>query len=321
MLKELFSANPYIVINTDLDGFLCGMLLQKHFDCKIAGFSNSKESIWLDASLPDSFTVLSPVYIDMFVSDPKVVCIDQHVIGINNDHNTWISRFGTKINPNLERTDRTLLDDYSHKYPFGTAHYIIALMAREGIDVDLPPLGASFDFTMNGHQCSGLEFGHVLLRADDALHTTLVKYRDNANEWWQWLFEKSNQSALIGEMIGYIRSIPPEQSAEIRQTTNQFFTKCLKCDKPDGAFENITAIDGTLLPKISSYISVMEKISGMSLSLPTRYRRHKGILEKAHISAVNKRTISFFKSPKLFSYAFISGPYAENNISYTYGMK
>ena len=82
MLKELFSANPYIVINTDLDGFLCGMLLQKHFDCKIAGFSNSKESIWLDASLPDSFTVLSPVYIDMFVSDPKVVCIDQHVIGI-----------------------------------------------------------------------------------------------------------------------------------------------------------------------------------------------------------------------------------------------
>lgn len=39
MLKELFSKNPNIIINTDIDGFLSGMILQTYLGCKIVGFS------------------------------------------------------------------------------------------------------------------------------------------------------------------------------------------------------------------------------------------------------------------------------------------
>ena len=41
MLRELFEKNKNIVINSDIDGFLSGMILQKYFGCKVVGFSNS----------------------------------------------------------------------------------------------------------------------------------------------------------------------------------------------------------------------------------------------------------------------------------------
>ena len=45
MLSELFAKNNNIIINTDIDGFLCGAILQKYFIGKIVGFSNSRETI------------------------------------------------------------------------------------------------------------------------------------------------------------------------------------------------------------------------------------------------------------------------------------
>lgn len=53
MLKELFAKNKNIIINTDIDGFLCGVILQKYFDCKIVGFSNSRETIWVSPEIED----------------------------------------------------------------------------------------------------------------------------------------------------------------------------------------------------------------------------------------------------------------------------
>ena len=46
-LSEFFNraGTKKIVINSDIDGFLSGMILQKYYDCEIVGFSNSKESI------------------------------------------------------------------------------------------------------------------------------------------------------------------------------------------------------------------------------------------------------------------------------------
>ena len=36
-VKELFEKNKNIIINTDIDGFLCGMILQKYYGCKVVG--------------------------------------------------------------------------------------------------------------------------------------------------------------------------------------------------------------------------------------------------------------------------------------------
>lgn len=62
MLKELFAENKNIVINTDIDGFLCGMILQKYYGCKVVGFSNSRETIWIKDGIDD---MNKPIYIDI----------------------------------------------------------------------------------------------------------------------------------------------------------------------------------------------------------------------------------------------------------------
>ena len=139
-LKQLFIENPNIVINTDIDGFLCGMVLQKYYDCKVVGFSNSRETVWLCHDIDD---IDSPIYIDLYVSRPNVICIEQHIIAFNQQQHRQIQSYGTKMNPNLER-ERTFIgdmqSDYYHKYPFGTIHYLISIMEREGVHVELPDL-------------------------------------------------------------------------------------------------------------------------------------------------------------------------------------
>ena len=64
MLKELFEKKRDIVINSDIDGFLCGMILQKYFGCRVVGFSNSRDTVWLVPEVPD---IDAPVYIDLYV--------------------------------------------------------------------------------------------------------------------------------------------------------------------------------------------------------------------------------------------------------------
>lgn len=187
MLKEIFAQNKDIVINSDIDGFLCGMILQKYYACRIVGFSNSRETIWL---IPEIEDINKPIYIDLYVANPAVTCIDQHIIAYDKDHHNEICSYGTKINPNLDRKRTFVGDmesDYYHKYPFGTVHYLIAMMAREGIQVDLPDLNKEYQTDVPG--ISGIKHktcaGHIILRADDALYSTLSQYRANALDWWE----------------------------------------------------------------------------------------------------------------------------------------
>ena len=41
------------------------------------------------------------VYIDMYVADPEVVCIDQHVICANQEHHHKITKNSNKFNPKI----------------------------------------------------------------------------------------------------------------------------------------------------------------------------------------------------------------------------
>lgn len=60
-IKELFEKNKNIVINSDIDGFLCGMILQKYFGCRVVEFSDSRDTVWLAPEVSD---IDAPVYID-----------------------------------------------------------------------------------------------------------------------------------------------------------------------------------------------------------------------------------------------------------------
>lgn len=312
MLRELFARNKNIIVNTDIDGFLCGAILQKYYGCRIVGFSNSRETIWVSPEIDD---IYKPCYIDLYVNRPDVVCIEQHIISFNARHHKRILGYGTKINPNLER-GRTFVgdmqSDYYHKYPFGTVHYLMALMAREGVQVELPALGRTH--TYKGASCT---VGHLILRADDALYSTLSPYRDNALDWWLWL--EQSGSVAVSQLKGYVDSCDINKARDYKSSVAGFF-KAFGCNGTDGTFNNITDDAGNILEKVQVYSKEVGFMIGMELGIPAKYTIHKGVYG---ISSCRRNSyMDILESDRLYSYAFIYGPNCQKeNFSYTVDMK
>lgn len=320
MLKEIFENNKDIVINTDIDGFLCGMILQKYYRCRVVGFSNSRETVWLIPKIED---INKPIYIDLYVANPTVTCIEQHIIAYDKDHHNEICSFGTKINPNLDRKRTFVGDmesDYYHKYPFGTVHYLIALMAKEDIHVELPDLTKVYQISEPGNPSKKLNTnaGHIILRADDALYSTLSPYRANALDWWDWL-DPSNNSSAISKLRQFINSCDVHFAREYKDDVGKFF-RALDCDGNDGAFKTVTDNSGNLLDKVIKYKNVICSILEMELDLYRFYKIHKGEYAVQFCRPDSNMTI--LHSKNLYSYAFIFGPNPRfPNFSYTINLK
>lgn len=320
MLKEIFNRNKDIIINSDIDGFLSGMILQKYFGCKVVGFSNSWDCVWIDNNYEKSHinALDTPVYVDLYVTNPDVVCIEQHIIGYNEAHNKRISAYNTKINPNLMRNGRSFTGDYFHKYPFGTVHFLIALMEEEGINVNLPNLMSSPSEKLKKYS---LTVGDIILRADDALFSSLGKYKANTEEWWPWLLSKSNNSQSIESMIKYIDSSNPKMNFQVKDRTGYYFTKEFNCSGIDGEFKNVTDNNGRIFEYILDYQKEISLIMNMPLDLPTNYVIHRGNASTKQYKGTGI-DLDFNADSSLYSYAFIYGPRSpKHNFSYTTDMK
>lgn len=308
-LSEFFDrANTRdIVINSDIDGFLSGMILQEYYGCRVVGFSNSKESIWIS---PEIGSIYEPIYIDIFVNKIETYCIDQHIVAYDNAHLERIKAYGTKLNPNLDIMEKTYRDDYYRKYPFGTVHYLIALMKLDGIDVEFNELRQ--EYVVQGYD--GREYrvcpGQIVLRADDALYSSLGKYADNASDWWAQL--KNYNSRTIDLLYDYVYSVCIKSNNKMyKDYMRDFFIGGLGCDGADGAFNTITCSDGkTLQGRVLNYNQVINDIVGMRLDLPQEVKQHKGIAIRGEYSP--KRL------GDAVTYAFVLGPTkSAESFSYT----
>lgn len=315
-LRELFANNPNIIINTDIDGILSGVLLVKYLGCKIVGFSNSQDKVWLADGYDDLY---KHVYIDMFVTDDRALCVDQHIVAINAEHQQRIIQSGTKYSPQIEGNRIFTKKDFENKYPFGTTQYIIASLEEEGITVDLPPLDTPVPN-------STIKVGDLIHRADDAMRSTLYNYVPNSKNWWKWLKEKSGDAQSISDLIDYLLSIPKmtgykmdkkdagmkKYVDDIKKNTGKYFKDTFSCSKDDGDFKDITDESGNVLNKFQQYVSAIGNIMNcQGVVIPNHYKTHSG-------KAYRTRWLDFFEEDflrdytffghKIFSYAFIYGP-------------
>lgn len=207
-----------------------------------------------------------------------------------------------------------------HKYPFGTVHYLIALMAREGIDVSLPDLSVVHRTKQwdDASYTISATLGHVILRADDALNSTLSKYSENASDWWNWL-DPDHSIPAIEALRKYIKTCNPADAGKYKSETGAFFKK-LGCEGQDGAFRKMTDEDGVILPKVLNYCNIIGEMMGIMLELPERYIIHKG--KYAVQYSKPGYDMSVLKASNLYSYAFIYGPHPKfPNFSFTLDMK
>ena len=344
MLKELFEKNKNIIINTDIDGILSGIILVKYCGCKIVGFTNSKDSVWLADGYDDLF---KHIYIDMFVTDENTICIDQHVVALTDEHMTSIRNSGTKFSPQSDDPNnlRTFTSwGFKNKYPFGTTQYIIAQLEQEGVIIDFNP--------NTRIENSKITIGDLIHRADDAMKTSLYAYKNNADNWWRWLENKAPNGS-IKKLTDYLDAIitkcdecvnnrpiqngrrhkkneyfkeREEWVTKIKENTKEYFKTNFQCGTSDGGFNKITDDNNNLLPNIRKYISTISSLFGLKdIVIPQHYNVHKGI-------ACRTRWLDIFKDDflkdyticghKIFSYAFIYGPDndGQTNFSFTIDM-
>ena len=313
-ISEFFdnAGTRQIVINSDIDGFLSGMLLCKYYNCKVVGFTNSKESIWIS---PEVKSIKDPVYIDIFINSPEVFSIDQHIVAYNDDHIDRLLRYGTKMNPNLDISRRTFcggkgnFNDYYHKYPFGTVHYLMAKMKDDGVDVEINDLET--EYKVKG--INGKEYivtpGEIVLRADDALYSSLGKYEDNTKKWWEYLCQYN--SSAIERLVQYLSKCDKKKNTEYKEKIDCFFKNGLNCDSKDGGFDVITDESSKRLQdRVSEYNKVINKIIGIDMELPGEYEKHTGIRNVGEYNEDSRR--------RAFTYAFVYGPTNANKcFSYT----
>ena len=338
MLRELFAKNKNIVINTDIDGILSGIMLVKYCNCRIVGFTNSRDTVWLADGYDDLY---KHVYVDMFVTDDRAICIDQHIVAVNAIHQQKIKEVGNKYSPQIEGSRD--LSTYDSKYPFGTVQYIIAQLESEGITVELPDLNTFID----GYD---ITIGDILHRADDAMNTTLYGYVKNATFWWDWLNNKSNKSMSLKKMIDYLDGLKggidkqietdgmkhkkkeytelyKKTVDDIKKKTKDYFKKEFFSKSGDGGFNQIVDNDGNILPNILKYIETIAALFDLLyLNVPNHYVSHEGTycrtryLDIFNADFLNDYTIC---GHKVFSYAFIFSPEADGktNFSFTIDMK
>src|SRR5574344_1186128 len=103
-IKNIFIKNRKCIINTDLDGILSGMLLQKFLGWDIVGYSSCCGKVTDELWLKNQDEVLSNcVFVDLPVCINDFFVIDQHFIAFEEDSIRGYENNFNKINPNIMR--------------------------------------------------------------------------------------------------------------------------------------------------------------------------------------------------------------------------
>ncbi|MDI3526354.1 MAG: hypothetical protein PWR03_537 [Tenuifilum sp.] len=303
--------NKKIIINTDIDGVISGLLLTNYLDCEVVGFSNSSDKVWLD---PDKCkNIFDAVYVDMFVANEDTISIDQHIIAVNNFHYELIIKNKNKINPNLFNPRFFIpSDSYKKKYPFGTCHFIISLLCKIGINL------SNLNLDTNNSKLSFIDY---LLRADDTMNTSLIKYTKNAQDWWKWMIDFSNKSYIIYQIVNYLYSTNKVRANEIKQEISQMLITLFNCDRSDGGINQITNENGTLKSMVIDYINFISNISNLTcFDYNLKLKEIKGINKRIRITENQQNELIFnntINGELVFSYAFVKTQNYSECFSYT----
>jgi hypothetical protein len=304
--------NKPIIINTDLDGIISGLILSKYLNCRIVGFSNSAEKIWLEEPLAHDYK--KACFVDMYVANPDTMTIDQHIVSVNAEHHNILIQNQNKINPNL-LNKRCFLPNQSYymKYPFGTIHFIIALLEEVGIKLT--------DLNLY-NTIQNLSFIDLILRSDDAMNTTVnSNYMINASEWWNWLEEKSNHGSITSELKTYLSNITA-QYAVLKKNEIAFILQNhpFNCNTPDGGIHNVLD-ESQLKQSVKNYIRFIADVAGIELfDINKNFKAYLGSAKRTSLTEKqqNELTISnTIDGQEVFSYAFVRSSNRDNNFSYT----
>lgn len=280
-----------IVINNDYDGVLSGYVLKKSLGCNIVGWTNSKNKLYFKKSHTISG---NETYIDIFTPGHKSV--DQHILPYD---------YPNTLNPNI-LNQKFVFSNYTQKYPFSTALFIISELAKEGVNIN--HFITKKNFKIGGND--DYRYFDILLRADDTLFTSICKYQRNAKNWWDYLTHLSNNNKDLCELIKYIYSLDELTVTNWKNNVDKYF-------------KELYGMIGEELPPFSkeNYSKIKKFLSHFGLE--------NDIENLMEINLSHKRTFvnniedfeNIANQHDLFSYAFVFSPNNKEKKNFSYTIK
>ena len=313
----ILTPNQKCIVNTDLDGFLSALLLSHYLNWEVVGFCNSRDTMWIDQSKVQSLQEV--VFIDMFVVNPLLKSIDQHIVSVNQNHLDLQKDIFSKLNPNIMRGRVLFGDTYYRKYPFGTFHFLVSQLEGLGFNVkkDLP---------LSKKILGEIRLIDVLLRADDTLNTTCFSYPKNAQDWWGWLGQGDCTRAFVKYCNAIKNKKIPYNIYQVKITLESHFKRTYGCDTGDGGYRSAKSFaEVSLKRKAKRYLKDLSDWCELPpISLSKNYTLYIGdrSVDEFSLSDLNYfLENSVYKGKEVFSYAFISAYGNEGNFSYTTNMR
>lgn len=313
----LLTKNQKCIVNTDLDGFLSALLLTHYLNWEVVGFCNSRDTMWVDQSKVKSLQEV--VFVDMFVANPLLKSIDQHIVSVNQTHLDQQKDIFYRLNPNIMRGKTFFGSTYYEKYPFGTFHFLVSRLEGLGFNVkkDLP---------LSKKIIGNLRLIDVLLRADDTLNTTCYAYPRNANNWWTWLGDGECTLSFVKYCNAIKKREIPYNMYQVKNTLSSHFRKAYGCDTNDGGFRSARSFaEVSLKRKAKKYLKDLATWCNLSpITLSENYSlyigdRYVDNFSLSDFDSFSKNSV--YKGKEVFSYAFISAYGNEGNFSYTTNMR
>ena len=276
--------NRRIIVNNDFDGCLCARLLSTFYNCKIVGFSNSKNRLWFVDN--EKFTG-DELFVDMFT--PKYDSIDQHIPPYAFDRN-WSAN-----------KDRNIyaFENYTRKYPFSTYIFLLSIAAKDGYNLAriLPKtlsIGDGF-----------FKESDILFRADDIL-TNYILYIKNTRDWVDYTLKWTNNNPHIRRIFDFMGQQDKDKAAAWKKSIDEYFSK-----NYDFHAEEIPDITTNEAKKFMSRFGI-----NFSKITDTVYLKHirTTIKDKNEFDTLYNQA-----GDTLFSFAFVYAPWniEKKNFSYS----
>jgi hypothetical protein len=158
-----------IIAQLDPDGLYSAFIISRLTGLDVVGVSDLYNNIY---GIDENDTLSDYVFVDVEMFLPDVLSVGNH----NNITNPKVyeeikDRLVNCLNPNYQFG--VTVKEYTGKYPFGTAHYLIELYSEQ---LNLPELFESKELLQ-------------LLYISDAVYNTVNKYPTNFKNWADKLFK------------------------------------------------------------------------------------------------------------------------------------
>lgn len=297
-IRSLFQPNKKCIINADLDGVLSGMLLQEFLGWEVIGYSSCcgrpNDELWI---MKNVINFDDCVFVDLPVYVPNISVIDQHFVAFEEDSIAKYNMPGNKVNPNIIRSrlfkDKSGRNQYTGKYPFGTVHFVLAVLENLGL-IDR-------NYIINFKKRLGeFDLADLILRADRVIGNT-YQYTPNCFDWSDWIMEIGGSNTKT--LFSLVKNEYKERKA--KEPFVEFKLKSFGCAGSDGDCSNLFRSKD--YSSIQTYFEYLSDSLEMN-PLPVFVVRDFGKLHGRRFE-INNYNLSVIKNETMkdnvFSFAFV----------------